>query len=60
MKIKETIPRIYLICGRARHGKDEIAKVIQEYYYNLDMDTMNLRYAHYIKEYAEKYYGLGW
>lgn len=53
MKIKETIPRIYLICGRARHGKDEIAKAIQEYYYNLEMDTMNLRYAHYIKEYAK-------
>ena len=53
MKIKETIPYIFLICGRARHGKDEIAKIIKEYYHQKDMDTMNLRYAHYIKEYAK-------
>ena len=25
MKLKETTPHIYLICGRARHGKDEAA-----------------------------------
>lgn len=53
MEIRNEEPRIFLICGRARHGKDEIANMIASYYKEKDMDAINLRYAHYIKEYAK-------
>lgn len=32
MKLKENQPQIYIICGKARNGKDTIADMIKEIY----------------------------
>lgn len=44
----------YIICGKARHGKDTIADIIKEYYQNKGMPILNIQYSSYIKEYAKK------
>lgn len=54
MNIKEKQPKIYIICGKARHGKDTIAEIIQKYYKEKQYDILNLQYGMYIKEYAKK------
>ena len=43
---------IYVICGKARHGKDTTALAIKEAY--KDKKVINLSYGSYIKEYAKK------
>lgn len=54
MKLKEKQPKIYIICGKARHGKDTIAEMIYNYYKEKNYDLLNLQYGSYIKEYAKK------
>lgn len=54
MKIKEKQPKIYIICGKARHGKDTIAQIIKDYYASHQYDILNLQYSSYVKEYAKK------
>lgn len=54
MKLKEKQPKIYIICGKARHGKDTIAEMIKNYYIEKKCDILNLQYSSYIKEYAKK------
>ena len=54
MKLKEKQPKIYIICGKARHGKDTIAEMIRNYYKENGSDILNLQYSSYIKEYAQK------
>lgn len=43
-------PKIFIISGKARHGKDTIAGIIEKYYQN----SIKLHYAYYLKEYAKK------
>jgi len=54
MKLKEKQPKIFIICGKARHGKDTIAEMIRKSYANEKYDVLNLQYSSYIKEYAKK------
>ena len=54
MNLKEKQPKIYIICGKARHGKDTIAEMIRNYYLEKKYDVLNLQYSSYIKEYAKK------
>lgn len=54
MELKEKQPKIYIICGKARHGKDTIAEMIQDIYKEKQKDILNLQYSSYIKEYAKK------
>ncbi len=54
MNLKEKQPKIYIICGKARHGKDTIAEMIQKYYIENKQEVLNLQYSSYIKEYAKK------
>lgn len=54
MKLKENQPQIYIICGKARNGKDTIADMIKEIYKEKNKDILNLQYSSYIKEYAKK------
>lgn len=54
MKLKEKQPKIYIVCGKARHGKDTIAEMIRNYYLENSYDVLNLQYSSYIKEYAKK------
>ena len=54
MDLKEKQPKIYIVCGKARHGKDTIAEMIRNYYIENHYDVLNLQYSSYIKEYAKK------
>ena len=44
--------KIFVIAGKARHGKDTVASIIGEIY--KDKKVINLSYGSYIKEYAKK------
>ena len=44
--------KIFVIAGKARHGKDTVAGYIKDYYEN--KKVINLAYGSYIKEYAKK------
>ena len=44
--------KIYVIAGKARHGKDTTALAIKKAY--KDKKVINLAYANYIKEFAKK------
>lgn len=44
--------KIFIIAGKARHGKDTIASIIKDIY--KDKKVINLSYGSYIKEYAKK------
>lgn len=54
MNVKEKEPKIYIICGKARHGKDTIAEMIKNCYLEKNYDILNLQYGSYIKDYAKK------
>ena len=54
MKIEEKNPFIFIICGKARHGKDTVAQMIRNSYENIGLNTINLQYSTPIKEYAKK------
>ena len=43
--------KIYVICGKARHGKDTTALAIKKAY--SDKKVINLSYGSYIKEFAK-------
>ena len=54
MNIENKNPLIYLISGKARHGKDTTAAMIKNYYEEKGKKVINLQYSSYIKEYAKK------
>lgn len=51
---KENNVKIYIMCGKARQGKDTVASLIKEVYDNKKVKVLDLSFAHYIKEYAKK------
>lgn len=54
MNLEEKNPFIFIICGKARHGKDTVASMIRSYYERIGLNTINLQYSSPIKEYAKK------
>ncbi len=46
--------KIFVISGKARHGKDTVALDIKEIYEKKGLRVINLAYGSYIKEYAKK------
>lgn len=48
---------IYLICGKARNGKDTVANLLEKIYNEKNKKVINLQYSSYIKEYAKKISG---
>ncbi len=54
MEIYSRNPKIYIICGKARHGKDTVAEIIRKIYEEKGLKALNLQYSSYIKEYAKK------
>ena len=54
MEVKNRKPLIYLISGKARHGKDTTADMIKNYYEESNKKVITLQYSSYIKEYAKK------
>lgn len=54
MEIRTGKTYTFIICGKARHGKDTIADIIKEYYQEKQMKILNIQYSSYIKDYAKK------
>lgn len=54
MDVQNRNPKIYIICGKARHGKDTIAEMIRSSYRKREKEVLNIQYSTYIKEYAKK------
>lgn len=54
MNIDIKKPYIYILCGKARSGKDTTADIIKEYYEKKSKKVIILSYGTYIKEYAKK------
>lgn len=52
MEFKNRNPKLFLIAGKARQGKDTVAKMILDYYTSQGKDCINLQISHYIKEYV--------
>ena len=52
MEYQNKNPKIFLIAGKARHGKDSIANFMEAHY--KDKKVIRLQYSHYIKEYAKR------
>ena len=52
MNIENKKPKIYLICGRARHGKDTIAGFLKKFYEEDGKKVIYSRAGKYIKFYA--------
>lgn len=45
-------PKIFILSGKARSGKNEISKMIEKYYSN--KKTIIISFGHYIKDYAKR------
>ena len=45
-------PKIVIISGKARSGKNEISKIIEKYYSN--KKSITISFGHYIKDYAKR------
>lgn len=49
--------KIFVICGKARHGKDTTALIIDKYFEKNGKKVINLQYSSYLKEYAKRITG---
>lgn len=47
-------PKIFIICGKARHGKDTTALILKKIYEEKQQKVLNISYGSAIKEYAKK------
>ena len=52
MNFTKRNPKIFLISGKARSGKNQISKIIEKYYSN--MKTITISFGHYIKDYVKR------
>ena len=52
MQFVKKEPKIFIISGKARSGKNEISKIIEKYYSNKKCITISV--GHYIKDYAKR------
>lgn len=50
--MENKMPKIFVIAGKARSGKDTVASIIKDKI--TDKKVINLQYSFYIKEYAKK------
>ena len=54
MNLEKINKKIFIISGKARHGKNTVADLIKEYYENQNLKVINDSYAYYIKDYAKR------
>lgn len=54
MDIKKNDVKIFILCGKARSGKDTISEFIKNYFEKKGKKAIITAYAFYIKEYAKK------
>lgn len=52
MKFKKKKPKIFLLSGHARSGKDTVSKIIEKYYKT--KKCIIISFGHYIKDYAKR------
>lgn len=52
MEFKKKNIKIYLLSGKAKSGKDEVSKIITNYY--KDKKCISLSYSYYLKEYIKR------
>jgi hypothetical protein len=57
MEAENRHPKIFLISGKPRHGKDTVGNMLKEEYEKLGKKCAILKFGKYIKEYAKE---LGW
>ncbi len=56
MEFQKRNVKLFVLSGKAKSGKNEVAKMIQEYY--KDKKCISISYAHYLKDYAKRI--IGW
>lgn len=54
MNFNKINKKIFIISGKARHGKDTVASIIKEYYTKNGLKVITDSYAYYIKDYAKR------
>lgn len=54
MELENKNPKIFIISGKARHGKDTTAEILAEIYKKEDKKVINLAFGSYIKMYAKE------
>lgn len=54
MNIEKRNPKIFIVSGKARHGKDTTVLLLDKIYTEKGKKILNLSYGSYIKEYAKK------
>lgn len=47
-------PKIFILSGQARSGKNQVAKIIENYYNNLGKKTITIAFAYYLKDYVKR------
>lgn len=52
--MKKREPKIFLIAGRARQGKDTVAAMIREYYLKQGFMPERIQFSYYIKDYTKR------
>ena len=52
MEFKKNDVVIFILCGKARSGKDTSSDFVKEYYEKKNEKVFNLQYAYYIKQYV--------
>ena len=52
MEFKKRNIKLFILSGKARSGKDTVAKIIKDYY--KDKKTIIISFGHYIKDYAKR------
>lgn len=57
MELENKKNYIYLICGKARHGKTTSGNMIHEIYEKQNMKVANTLIALYLKSYAKQFFG---
>ena len=55
--MKNRNPKIYVVCGKARAGKDTSVGIIENYCKEKNLKILNLQFSSYLKEYAKKITG---
>lgn len=57
MELINNEPTIFLICGKARHGKTTTGDFMREYYESKNIKVANTLIALYLKTYAQNFFG---
>lgn len=57
MEVAYRNPKIYLLAGKAKHGKSTSALILKEEYENMGKKATIAHYSGYIKEYAKNFFG---